>query len=92
MGIFTTLSYFSGKYSPNRVCRLANNLDFALLYNHRDFPQTIRGSFSRLMNPKAMATLCASSAFIALNWFVYVWAVQSGEIYAASLGITSIHC
>ena len=39
-----------------------------------------------LMNPKAMATLCASSAFIALNWFVYVWAVQSGEIYAASLG------
>lgn len=37
-------------------------------------------------NRKAMLILLASSVLIAINWFVYVWAVQTGEIFAASLG------
>lgn len=39
-----------------------------------------------LANRRAMLVLAASSILIAVNWFVYVWAIQSGEIYAASLG------
>ncbi|RGP40137.1 putative transporter [Altererythrobacter insulae] len=39
-----------------------------------------------LTNRKAMTILLASSGLIAINWFVYVWAVQTGEIFAASLG------
>lgn len=34
----------------------------------------------------ALAWLAVSSALIAVNWLVYVWAVQNGEVYAASLG------
>lgn len=39
-----------------------------------------------LANRRAMLVLMASSVLIAVNWFVYVWAIQSGEVYAASLG------
>ena len=39
-----------------------------------------------LFNRRAMLILLASSILIATNWFVYVWAVQTGEIFAASLG------
>lgn len=35
---------------------------------------------------KAMATLVASSCLIAVNWFLYVWSIQKGHVYAASLG------
>ncbi|WP_133365470.1 EamA family transporter RarD [Qipengyuania sediminis] len=35
---------------------------------------------------KALALLALSSMLIAINWLVYVWAIQSGEVYAASLG------
>lgn len=37
-------------------------------------------------NPRAMLALLGSSATIGINWFLYVWAIQSGYIYAASLG------
>lgn len=37
-------------------------------------------------NPKVLGWLALSSTLIAVNWVVYVWAVQSGQIYAASLG------
>lgn len=30
--------------------------------------------------------LLASSVLIAINWLIYVWAIQSGEVYAASIG------
>ena len=30
--------------------------------------------------------LTISSALIAINWVVYVWAIQNGQVYAASLG------
>lgn len=39
-----------------------------------------------LRDRRVMLTLCASAVLIAVNWFVYVWAVQNGQIYAASLG------
>lgn len=39
-----------------------------------------------LLNRQALMILTASSALIAINWFVYVWAIQTGEVYAASLG------
>ncbi|HEU4820578.1 MAG TPA: EamA family transporter RarD [Qipengyuania sp.] len=35
---------------------------------------------------RALGWLGVSSGLIAINWFVYVWAIQSGEVYAASLG------
>jgi chloramphenicol-sensitive protein RarD len=39
-----------------------------------------------LANRRALLVLTASAALIAINWFVYVWAIQTGEVYAASLG------
>ena len=39
-----------------------------------------------LRNRRAMATLLASATMIAVNWFLYVWAIQHHYIYAASLG------
>ena len=33
-----------------------------------------------------MLWLTLSSVLIAINWFVYVWAIQADEVYAASLG------
>lgn len=39
-----------------------------------------------LADRRALGTLLASSALIAINWFLYVWAIQTGHVYAASLG------
>lgn len=39
-----------------------------------------------LADGKALGWLAISSALIAVNWLVYVWAIQTGEVYAASLG------
>ncbi len=39
-----------------------------------------------LRNSRAMLTLLGSSTMIAINWFLYVWAIQTGHVYAASLG------
>jgi chloramphenicol-sensitive protein RarD len=39
-----------------------------------------------LRNRRAMLTLMASSALIGINWLLYVWAIQTGHVYAASLG------
>ena len=35
---------------------------------------------------KAMGWLLLSATLIAVNWVVYVWAIQKGHVYAASLG------
>ncbi|MFN2100213.1 EamA family transporter RarD [Altererythrobacter sp. MF3-039] len=35
---------------------------------------------------KALVTLVASASLIGLNWFIYIWAIQSGHVYAASIG------
>jgi chloramphenicol-sensitive protein RarD len=39
-----------------------------------------------LADRRAMLTLAASAAMVAINWCMYVWAIQSGHVYAASLG------
>ena len=39
-----------------------------------------------LRKRQTMLTLLASSTLIGVNWFLYVWAIQSGHVYAASLG------
>ena len=39
-----------------------------------------------LRDRRAMLTLLASSALIGGNWFLYVWAIQTEHVYAASLG------
>ena len=39
-----------------------------------------------LRNPRTLGILAASSLFIGANWTIYVWAVQSGHVLAASLG------
>ncbi|MES2699583.1 MAG: EamA family transporter RarD [Pseudomonadota bacterium] len=39
-----------------------------------------------LRNRKAMLTLLGSASLIAVNWFLYVQAIQTGHVYAASLG------
>lgn len=39
-----------------------------------------------LANGRAMLVLLVTSAMIAGNWFLYVWAIQTGHVFAASLG------
>ena len=39
-----------------------------------------------LADRRAMLALGASAALIGFNWFVYVWAIMAGEVYAASIG------
>jgi chloramphenicol-sensitive protein RarD len=35
---------------------------------------------------RLLAWLAASASLIGVNWLIYIWAIQSGNIYAASLG------
>lgn len=35
---------------------------------------------------RTLALLALAAAFIAVNWLVYIWAVQNGEIFQGSLG------
>ncbi|GAA0275365.1 EamA family transporter RarD [Alteraurantiacibacter aestuarii] len=39
-----------------------------------------------LRDRRTVLTLLGSSAMIGINWFLYVWAIQHGHVYAASLG------
>ncbi|MXO76075.1 EamA family transporter RarD [Altererythrobacter aerius] len=39
-----------------------------------------------LRNPRVMGVLAISAFLIGLNWLVYIWAIQAGEVFAASLG------
>ena len=39
-----------------------------------------------LADHKTLALLLLSATLIAINWVVYVWAIQNGQVYAASLG------
>lgn len=39
-----------------------------------------------LTNPRTMLALLASAVLIAINWFVYIWAIMENQVYAASLG------
>lgn len=37
-------------------------------------------------NPRMLLALFASATLIAINWFVYIWAIMHNQVYAASLG------
>ena len=39
-----------------------------------------------LRDRRAVLTLLASASLVAVNWFLYVWAINNGHVYAASLG------
>lgn len=39
-----------------------------------------------LADRRALMILTASATLIAINWVVYVWAIQQNQVYAASLG------
>jgi chloramphenicol-sensitive protein RarD len=39
-----------------------------------------------LRDRRALLTLLASASLVAVNWFLYVWAIDAGHVYAASLG------
>ena len=41
---------------------------------------------SALADGKALRLLALSATLVGINWLVYVWAIQRGEVYAASLG------
>lgn len=45
------------------------------------------GAFAGLIRqPRAMLTLTVTAGLIAINWLVYIWAVNHGHVLAASLG------
>ncbi len=48
----------------------------------RQLPEII----AAVRNPRVFATLTASAMLIGINWLVYIWAIQTGEVFAASLG------
>jgi chloramphenicol-sensitive protein RarD len=48
----------------------------------RQFPDLI----AALKSPRSLLALAASAVLIGVNWFVYIWAIMAGEVYAASIG------
>jgi chloramphenicol-sensitive protein RarD len=39
-----------------------------------------------LKSPRSLMALFTSAVLIAINWFVYIWAIMEGEVYATSIG------
>ncbi len=48
----------------------------------RQFPD-LRAALS---SPRSLLALLASAVLIGINWFVYIWAIMEGEVYATSIG------
>jgi chloramphenicol-sensitive protein RarD len=48
----------------------------------RQFPELL----AALKSPRSLLALMASSVLIAINWFVYIWAIMEGEVFATSIG------
>ncbi|MDG2533408.1 EamA family transporter RarD [Sphingomonas sp. HITSZ_GF] len=44
------------------------------------------GDIWRAARGRTLLLLCASATLIAINWFVYIWAVETGHVLEASLG------
>lgn len=57
-------------------------LCFAIAASRGQLGEIARG----LRDPRVLAYLALSALLIGGNWLVYVWAIQAGEVYAASLG------
>lgn len=48
----------------------------------RQFPELL----AALKSPRSLLALLASAVLIGINWFVYIWAIMNGEVYATSIG------
>lgn len=48
----------------------------------RQFPEVL----AALKSPRSLLALLASAVLIGVNWFVYIWAIMAGEVYATSIG------
>jgi chloramphenicol-sensitive protein RarD len=48
----------------------------------RQFPELL----AAFKSPRSMLALAASAVLIGINWFVYIWAIMAGEVYATSIG------
>lgn len=57
-------------------------LCLAIVAVRRQFAELVQA----LKSSRTMLALLASALLIALNWFVYTWAIMAGEVYAASIG------
>jgi chloramphenicol-sensitive protein RarD len=57
-------------------------LCLAIVAARRQFPELL----AALRSPRALLALVASAVLIGVNWFIYVWAIMAGEVYAASIG------
>ena len=57
-------------------------LCLAIVAWRRQFPELL----AALKSPKSLLALLASSVLIGINWFVYIWAIMEGEVYATSIG------
>jgi chloramphenicol-sensitive protein RarD len=44
------------------------------------------GGIWRAARGRTLLLLCASATLIAINWFVYIWSVETGHVLEASLG------
>jgi chloramphenicol-sensitive protein RarD len=45
-----------------------------------------RGWWRRVSRPRTLALLAAAAATVAVNWGIYIWAVNSGHVVEAALG------
>jgi len=57
-------------------------LCLAIVAWRRQFPELL----AALKSPKSLLALLVSSVLIGINWFVYIWAIMEGEVYATSIG------
>ena len=50
------------------------------------FRQQFGELIAAVSNPRTLIALFGSATLIAINWFVYIWAIMNNQVYAASLG------
>ncbi len=53
-----------------------------IVASRRQFPELL----ASLKTPRSLLALAASSVLIGINWFVYIWAIMAGEVFATSIG------
>ena len=57
-------------------------LCLAIIALRRQFPELM----AALKSPRSLLALLASAVLIGVNWFIYVWAIMEGQVYATSIG------
>ncbi|WP_379921947.1 EamA family transporter RarD [Erythrobacter sp. R86502] len=57
-------------------------LCLAIVAFRRQFPELL----AALKSPRTLLALLASAVLIGINWFVYIWAIMAGEVFATSIG------